>query len=295
MALEARHRQPQLQEPRRLPRVQVAAGLRHCLAQVVPLVLDAKAFVADFFYGASFEADWDTDPALEYGAGAAFVDREVKGALEALFGHGRGQAAVVLVEELAKLLEGADNRTGKWGAADLEVLAMVVDVEAVIHANKDRSEFVVSTLTHPRHGLQLKLRLLFNAYVQAQIDWIGNVHANTRQAGVLLPLRKFPSFVDASYAAINTAGIASTVRCRFERSGNFDRSLTGTGGFHAVPPPAGSIVPTFEFAESVWVGNAAGSGPAFYMLFGNSFTTSGSDREWHATLVYVTKRPYENR
>jgi len=66
----------------------------------------------------------------------------------------------------------------------------------------------VSTLTHPRHGLQLKLRLLFNAYVQAQIDWIGNVHANTRQAGVLLPLRKFPSFVDASYAAEASASAA---------------------------------------------------------------------------------------
>ena len=62
------------------------------------------------------------------------------------------------------------------------------------------------------------------------------------------------TWVDASYAVISTSvGYASTVRCRFERSGNFDQSLTGTGGFHAIVPAGGSIVPTYEFLDSEWL------------------------------------------
>ena len=73
---------------------------------------------------------------------------------------------------------------------------------------------------------------------------------------------------DALYVAIYASqGICSTVRSRFERSGNFNPASIGQGGCHAIPPPAGSIVPTFELADSDWVGNAAASGPAFYMVF----------------------------
>eukprot|EP01045_Picozoa_sp_COSAG04_P021668 COSAG04_NODE_2355_length_4284_cov_2.515173_1_plen_1336_part_01 len=55
----------------------------------------------------------------------------------------------------------------------------------------------------------------------------------------------------------------------FERSGNFDQNAVGQGGIVAYAPTAGSIVPSWEFSNSAWAGNAGGNGPAFYMVFGN--------------------------
>ena len=45
-------------------------------------------------------------------------------------------------------------------------------------------------------------------------------------------------------------------RCRFERNGNFDPTAGGTGGIKAGAPPGGSLVPSWEFANSEWVSNS---------------------------------------
>ena len=66
---------------------------------------------------------------------------------------------------------------------------------------------------------------------------------------------------------LDTAGHGSSLvdRCRFERCGNFDENAVGQGGIGAVTPPGGSIVPSWEFSNSAWDGNAAATAPAFYM------------------------------
>eukprot|EP01045_Picozoa_sp_COSAG04_P012063 COSAG04_NODE_797_length_10240_cov_3.294547_5_plen_357_part_00 len=76
---------------------------------------------------------------------------------------------------------------------------------------------------------------------------------------------------DATYIILSTPeGSYQVDRCRFERSGNFNpAAVAGTGGISLFPPPGGSYTVTFEFADSDWIGNAAGSGPAVYAVFGN--------------------------
>ena len=80
-------------------------------------------------------------------------------------------------------------------------------------------------------------------------------------------------YFDATYAIFAVPeGAVQALRCRFERSGNFDAAaIAGTGGVNLFPPPGGLLTVTFEFTSTEWVGNGAGSGPAIYLQYGNYY------------------------
>ena len=139
-----------------------ANGMRAALSELVPLIA----------------AEQRALDALFLGMGA----NERDGVLERIFDM------YSIVHHLEDFISGIRSN-------NLEMILMVVDVETIISSNNDCNVFVTA-MTNPAHGLQIKLQLAINAFVEEQVQWISHFRENTRYCGVLDPVKKFPTFVD---------------------------------------------------------------------------------------------------
>ena len=139
-----------------------ATGLRALLGELVPLIVEEQRVCTHLFRGIS--------PAA------------IDGILERVF---RMYTIVKRLEEC--FISNLDN--------NLEMLLMIVDVEAITTAHKDCNVFITA-MTNPGNGLQIKLQLAVNAFIDEQIRWIQGFRENTRYCGVLSPVKKFASFID---------------------------------------------------------------------------------------------------
>ena len=94
----------------------------------------------------------------------------------------------------------------------------------------------------------------------------GEVLESPREDGVTVPGSP-TQFLDGNIAHYNAPrGAIKTKGSRFARC--FTAGTGGQGGLALRSPPGGRFVPTMLFEDSEWVGNAAASGPAVCVIFG---------------------------
>ena len=141
---------------------------RQCLAEMVPIILVEQQFMEHYLFS--------SDPK----AYRSDVDRM----LQSMFGH--------LEQQLLALIEKADSMN------KFNTLEMLIISERVLHTFRDYNAFMASLLS----TLHTKLTLNWNAFISQEIEWVKSQKMSIKQAGILVPMQKFPAFCNEMYKVV---------------------------------------------------------------------------------------------
>uniref|UniRef100_A0A7S3LNW4 Exocyst complex component Sec3 C-terminal domain-containing protein n=1 Tax=Aplanochytrium stocchinoi TaxID=215587 RepID=A0A7S3LNW4_9STRA len=122
-------------------------------------------------------------------------------------------------ERIVKYIRGSSN--------NFEMLSMVVDVGEFtdkVGSNESRS-FIVESL---QTTLQHNARTAFNDFIEEQLRYIDHLKPDPRYAGILVPFKKFPAFLDRIVAIWRVcSGGSSTQNLRTDNSVSSANILDG--------------------------------------------------------------------
>jgi hypothetical protein len=85
-------------------------------------------------------------------------------------------------------------------------LEMLVECEELmLHCE---SEYLSGIIT----SIQAHVKLLFNTFIDAEIEWLNSLRPSPKRCGVLLPFAKFPAFIDRieNIVRVNNSQAADT-------------------------------------------------------------------------------------
>merc|ERR1719249_413802 len=75
---------------------------------------------------------------------------------------------------------------------------MLVISERVLHSYRDFSPFMAALLSK----LHTKLTLNWNGFISTESAWISSQKLSIKQAGILVPMQKFPAFCNEMYKVV---------------------------------------------------------------------------------------------
>ena len=95
-------------------------------------------------------------------------------------------------QQLLGLIDKADSMN------KFNTLEMLIISERVLHTFRDYNAFMASLLSK----LHTKLTLNWNAYITQEIEWVRSQKMSIKQAGILVPMQKFPAFCNEMYKVV---------------------------------------------------------------------------------------------
>merc|ERR1712228_834020 len=140
---------------------------RQTLAETLPVIITEQQFMERYF----FKNASDSESAIERILNAMF------GGLEAPF---------------FALIDRADSLN------NFHTLEMLIISERVLHSYRDYSHFLASLLSK----LHTKLTLNWTKFITQEIGWIKSQKISIKQAGILVPMQKFPAFCNEMYKVV---------------------------------------------------------------------------------------------
>ena len=141
---------------------------RQCLSETLPVIIIEQQFMEKYFFDNKMEK----------------YQNDIERILQSMFKD--------LESSFIQVIDKADSMN------KFNTLEMLIISERALHSYRDYSKFLSSLLTK----LHTKLTLNWNKFISQEIDWIKSQKISIKQAGILLPIEKYPAFCNEMYKVV---------------------------------------------------------------------------------------------
>jgi len=173
--------------------ISITTAFRDIIMKVIDIILSERTFIAWFFKGGHVENDEEKEDganmielSLHESETSLEVDKKEKqdeialeeNMLSNIFGN-----CTLLVDEFTAMLQKTDKQN------HFNVLTLLVMTEHILRRQN------LSNVIFPLTRIQGDIQISLNNFIESEQAWIRSSRPGIKQAGVLLPMQKFPSFI----------------------------------------------------------------------------------------------------